>query len=174
MGFEVSFPDSLEKYGILGALVFAALAAGAAAWWSSIVKAIEAYQKQRRKRLKAVVFRPLATFLLVLVPLLAAIQIVSAKKADLRRAARLLDGRWDFPASKCRAPNLFRVDQSVGVLVIRTADGFRFIHEFEAIEPRLVQVRQRGVLAPHIYEFGGPNVLVERTLGFNRWELVRC
>lgn len=173
MGVDFSFPDSLEKYGIVGVLVFAALAAGTAIWWNAMVGAFEAYQKQRRKRLKAVVARPLMTFILVLVPLIAAVQIVAATKKDLRRAARLVDGNWTTHAQGCGYARLFRVDGARGVLVVQTRGRFRFIYDLEAIDQSYVQARARGAAEPRIFERRGGK-LFEISLGGGRWELMPC
>lgn len=173
MGFDVSFPDSLEKYGLFGALVFVALAAGAAIFWSALIGAIEAYQKQRRKRIKAVLFRPLATSVLFFVPLIAAFFIVGSTKADLRRAAEILDGSWRARSLGCDDARRLQVESDLGVLIIQTRDGFRFVNDFEAIDTNFVQVRQRGSLQPTIYERHN-NMMLERFLDGTTRELLRC
>lgn len=171
MGFDVSLVESLEKYGLFGLLVFGALVAGAGTWWKSLVGAAEAYQQQEEKDLRPLLFRPAAMFLLVLVPLIVAQQVVSSKTADLRRAATLLDGRWDASPLGCVQ---FRVDRDRGMLVTSTRDGFHFLHEIEALSKTQVQVRQRGRDDPVLYKSGGDGILIERPLGGGDKELKRC
>lgn len=170
--FDVSFPDSLEKYGIVGAFIFAAAAAGGAAWWTSIVSAIEAYRK--KKVLKGLLFRPLATSVIFIFPLFAAILVVESTRRELRHAANLLNGDWVNPSQECRYKFTLEVDPRTGRLTKRTPNRFQFIYNVDAVGENFVQHSPRGGTQPVLYERQSPDRLLEISMDGTVMEWRRC
>lgn len=172
MNLEVSYVESLEKYGLVGLVIFSAASVGAAVFWQSLIAAFESWRGgiEVRKLLP----RLLAMSLVFLVPLGASWVVVRSTGNELRKAAAIVDGRWRYEVQDCRYAQTYKVQKKAGVLTMESPHGFTFILEIDRVGSDFVQIRPRGSDEISILKREKPDRLVELPLSEEEEVMVKC
>lgn len=172
MNLEVSYIESLEKYGLVGLMIFTAASVGAAVWWQSMIAAFEAWRSGTGAR--KLLPRVLGMFLVFLVPLAASVVVMRSTGKELRKAATIVDGRWRHELQDCRYARTYKLQKKAGVLTMETPHGFTFVFEIDRVGSDFVQVRPRGSSEISILKREAPDRLVEVPLSEVEEVMVKC
>jgi hypothetical protein len=172
LNLEVSYVESLEKYGLVGLMVFSAASVGAAVWWQSMIAAFESWRSGTA--IRPLLPRALGMSLVFLVPLVASMAIIRSTGNELRRAAGIVEGRWRHVTQTCAYARTYKLQKKAGILTMETPHGFTFAFEIDRVGSNFVQIRPRGSDDISILKRESEDRLVEVPLSEEEEGMVKC